>query len=110
MSILKENLLGKEGVEIVAKRQGQTAGSIVVTIKDGKAHIGYIGVKSEQRRKGIASELLEGAENWARSKGLTEMAGTLYPVPGSEISVRRLINRWGYEVNKNGNIRKALEK
>lgn len=42
--------------------------------RDGVAHLNQLGVEPEFRGHGIASRLMEHAENFARSRGVTEIA------------------------------------
>ena len=109
MTSLRERLLGRTGVEIILDGDdGISKGSVIVTKKENGAHIGYIGVKSDERGRGYGSKLLTEAESWAVRNGSTEITGKLIPVPGSERSVINLIESHGYQVDEKGNIVKKL--
>jgi GNAT superfamily N-acetyltransferase len=109
MASLSERLLGKTGVEItLSNGSEQAVGSVLVTEKRSNAHIGYLFVRSEERGNGFGSDLLGGAEDWARSRGLKQMTGTLIPVPGSENAVINLFLEHGYQIDEKGNVKKPL--
>jgi aminoglycoside 6'-N-acetyltransferase I len=89
---LSRDELRREQIEILADRtrnntlvvvdgQGELAGFVEVSLREWaegcSTHpVGYIEawyVRAEHRRQGIGRRLIEAAEEWARSRGCTEM-------------------------------------
>ncbi len=56
--IFKEKPLSKTGVEITAQENGQEVGSIILSKRDGRALVGYIGVKTGFEDNNLGNELL----------------------------------------------------
>jgi len=111
MESLTEKKISNRGVEIIVKdKEGQSIGSAIIRLEKRTAKIGYIGVKPNSRKKGIAKQLLKKCENWAEERGATSIIGTLIPTPGTEIIILKLLKKQGYTINKRGEAIKKLKK
>jgi GNAT superfamily N-acetyltransferase len=109
MTSFRERQIGKSGSEIVLKGPNEESlGSVIITEKGNTAYVGYISVKRNYQGMGYGSRLMDEAENWAAGRGLKEIGGQIIPVPGSEAGLINLLNRKGYEIDKNGRAKKVI--
>ena len=58
----------------VAVADGQVAGFITLYVAEGRANIGWMGVRPDFHRRGVGTLLLAGAEDHAKLGGLDEIA------------------------------------
>lgn len=81
--LLKENIDSEKSAVFIAKEDGRAVGFAQCSLRfdyvEGTScsPVGYlegIYVKPEYRHKGLAKELLNSCENWAREKGSSEFA------------------------------------
>lgn len=89
-------------------------GSVLFSLDGTEGHIGYIGLTSTGRENshlyegGLGSTLLEAAVGFFQERGLGAVTGTLIPVPGCEGAMFHIVEALGFEIDRNGNIRKEL--
>jgi len=95
MESLIEKRLGRKGSEIIIKDEEENSmGSAIIRMKNNIAKIGYISIKKNLRNKGLAKQLLEKCEEWAKEHGATATEGTLIPIPGSEREIIKVFSNF----------------
>lgn len=83
---LKELVLSDEAEVMIAEVNEEIVGSGYAQLKDAKsylrferyAHVGFIFVKPEFRRKGISQGVITHLKSWVQSKGIVEMRLNVY--------------------------------
>jgi ribosomal protein S18 acetylase RimI-like enzyme len=85
---------------IAEPEPGNPAGFIFATSKtdyftgERHAHIEILAVRPEMERRGIARKLMEGAEEWARSRGYGQITLNVF---AQNEGARRVYDRLGYQ-------------
>ena len=59
---------------LVALSDGKIVGFITLFFAEGRLNIGWLGVNPDYQRNGIGTKLLDGAEEFGRQHGVTEIA------------------------------------
>jgi len=102
-------VLSKVGIigGLFAKRRLSRLVASLPKLLPGEGEIDALGVGSEHRRSGIASELIESVEEWSRDQGVeclclsvkedNEPALALYKKMGFEVS-QKYSNAWGHNL------------
>ncbi|TQV73866.1 GNAT family N-acetyltransferase [Aliikangiella marina] len=73
-----EVLVAIYGSEIVASGYAKLRSSKTYQIYEQHAYLGFMFVKPEYRGKGVNQLILDGLENWAKEKGISEVRLQVY--------------------------------
>lgn len=86
-----ELIRGAEHLALVAEADGEVIGNVLVSVDRGRAteHIGVLSicVAAGWRDVGIGSELVSGAQVWARERGLRKVSLGVFPDNDRAIAV-----------------------
>ena len=86
-----ELIRGSEHLALVAEADGEVIGNVLVSVDRGRAteHIGVLSicVAAAWRDVGIGSELVAGAQAWARERGLRKVSLGVFPDNDRAIAV-----------------------
>jgi RimJ/RimL family protein N-acetyltransferase len=78
-----EMIRGAEHLVLVAEADGEVIGNVLVSVDRGRAteHIGVLSIciAHDWRDVGVGSELVAGAQAWARQRGLRKMSLGVFP-------------------------------
>ena len=80
---ISELIRGEEHLALVAEAGGEIVGNVLVSVDRGRAteHIGVLSIciALDWRDVGIGTELVAGAQTWARERGLRKVSLGVFP-------------------------------
>jgi len=80
---ISELIGASESLALVAEAEGETIGNVLISVDRGRAteHIGVLSIciAIDWRDVGIGSELVSGAQAWARQRGLRKISLGVFP-------------------------------
>jgi len=86
-----ELIRAEESMVLVAEADGDVIGNVLVSVDRGRAteHIGVLSIciAHDWRDVGVGSELIAGAQAWARERGLRKVSLGVFPDNGRAIAV-----------------------
>ena len=78
-----ELIRAEESMVLVAEADGEVVGNVLVSVDRGRAteHIGVLSIciAADWRDVGIGTELVAGAQSWARERGLRKLSLGVFP-------------------------------
>ena len=78
-----ELIRAEESMVLVAEADGEVVGNVLVSVDRGRAteHIGVLSIciAADWRDVGIGTELVSGAQTWARERGLRKLSLGVFP-------------------------------
>lgn len=92
-SWITRSLGGWADVVLVAERDGKVVGYVTVHLAMEEASIGLIAVDADAREKGVGTELLSSAVDWAHTRQVKRMR---IVTQGRNIPAQRLFQRSGF--------------
>lgn len=95
LSEYQERLAGKQPYVLVAKENGVLVGNSISFERDGYWYIWILGVAPEHRNKGIATQLFQENENYARSLEHNKIRVKVYDVSKEMLN---LVAKRGYDI------------
>ncbi|MGQ0608984.1 MAG: GNAT family N-acetyltransferase [Chloroflexota bacterium] len=88
---ISELIRGSEHLALVAESDGEIVGNVLVSVDRGRAteHIGVLSIciAAAWRDVGVGTELVRGAQDWAREHGLRKLSLGVFPDNGRAIAV-----------------------
>ena len=88
---ISELIRAAEHLALVAEADGEVIGNVLVNVDRGVAteHIGVLSITIAEgwRDVGVGSELVSGAQRWARERGLRKLSLGVFPDNGRAIAV-----------------------
>ena len=80
---ISELIRAEESLALVAEADGEIVGNVLISVDRGRAteHIGVLSIciAVDWRDVGIGSELVAGAQSWARERGLGKISLGVFP-------------------------------
>lgn len=90
---IRRSFAGWADIVLVAEREEQAVGYVTVHLDGEDSSIGLIAVAEDWRGKGIGTELVSSALNWARGQKAVRMSVV---TQGRNIAAQRLFQRGGF--------------